>query len=116
MSQQDATGGTALRQSNPEVLVAPRGSKRSAVQSASHAFLPVLLTDDQAAAALGVSIRKFHDLREEAWMPRPVVLERAVADMPRQTAPGPWPPHLVARHRIEVAKRTGNLAGVEVAA
>jgi predicted DNA-binding transcriptional regulator AlpA len=35
---------------------------------------PELLDDEQAAAKLGVSVRKFHELRHEPWMPRAVVL------------------------------------------
>ena len=63
-----------------------------------------------------MSIRKFHDLRNEDWMPRPVVLgprllrwpraelEHAVAAMPRQQKPGAEPAQLL-RGRIERMKR-----------
>ncbi len=35
---------------------------------------PILLADDEAAILLGVSRRKFQELRHEAWMPKPRVL------------------------------------------
>jgi predicted DNA-binding transcriptional regulator AlpA len=85
-------------------------------QSAGTAFFPVLLSDAQAAACLGVSVRKFHDLRNEPWCPKPVVLgprllrwprveiERAVADMPRLAIASPEPSELL-RARIEKLKR-----------
>lgn len=81
----------------------------------------LLLTDDQAAALLGVSTRKFHDLRREPWMVQPVQLgprllrwpraelEAAIARMPRQASPGQEPAQL-RRQRIERAKRDGCLA------
>ena len=65
---------------------------------------PALMSDKQSAAYLGVSIRKFHYLRHEAWMPRPIELgprflrwaredlDRAVLQMmPRQAAAAPEP-------------------------
>jgi predicted DNA-binding transcriptional regulator AlpA len=81
---------------------------RSAPPSAalSPIVLPILLTDDQSAQCLGVSVRKFHELRAEPWMPRPVCLgprllrwvrselEQAAAAMPRQEAPAGEPAHL----------------------
>jgi len=56
----------------------------------------ILLADDQAAQMLGVSRRKFHELRGESWMPKPRILgprllrwvrselEQAVASIPQQ--------------------------------
>jgi predicted DNA-binding transcriptional regulator AlpA len=94
---------------------------RRAVPPLSTGGLQVLLTDDQAAALLGVSTRKFHDLRREPWMVQPVQLgprllrwpraelEAAIARMPRQAAPGAEPAQL-RRQRIERAKRDGCLA------
>lgn len=58
---------------------------------------PVLLSEDQAAALFGVSVRKFGELRAEAWMPLPIALsprylkwsrvelEAAIEKMPRQS-------------------------------
>ena len=77
-----------------------------------------LLTAEQAAALLGVSVRSFHELRREAWMTQPVVLgprllrwpraelEAAIARMPRQTTPGAEPAQL-RRRRIESLKTRG---------
>ena len=96
----------------------PQPAAQSAPQSAGAAFFPVLMNDDQSAACLGVSVRKFHELRNEPWMPRPVSLgprllrwpraeiERAVADMPRLAAAAPEPAQLL-RGKIEKLKRTG---------
>lgn len=79
-------------------------------------FFPVLLNDDQAAACLGVSVRKFHMLRAEPWMVKPVVLgprllrwpraelEQAVLAMPRQQHPASEPAQL-RRAKIEAMKK-----------
>ena len=111
-------GGHGLRQR--ATLAWPASG--AVVQSASVSASPVLLTERQAAACLGVSMRKFHDLRREPWMPAPIVLgprlhrwvrseieSAAVSAMPRQSAPGDEPAHLL-RARIERAKQTGSLA------
>ncbi|MDB5957686.1 hypothetical protein [Ramlibacter sp.] len=75
---------------------------------------PILLTDEQSAAAFHVSKRKFHELQSEPWMPRPVALgprllrwsrtelEAAVARMPRQTER--TEPAELARARIDRIK------------
>lgn len=118
--QEGAHGGAAGIQV-PSVH-APRqdGPAQAPPSSAASPAFPVLLTDKQAAACLGVSVRKFHDLRKESWVPRPVVLgprllrwpraemEAAVASMPRQTDTTPEPAQLL-RSRIDRAKRTGSL-------
>lgn len=81
----------------------------------SAGVMPTLLTDDQAARCLGVSRRKFHQLRAQDWMPRPIVLgprivrwaraelEHAVASMPRQAQA--TEPASLRRARIESLKR-----------
>ena len=111
-------GGGGLCQSASAGAADTPASAQSASPSAGAPFFPVLLTDDQAAACLGVSVRKFHELRGEPWMVRPVVLgprllrwpraelERSILDMPRQPAPGVEPAQLL-RARIERQKRTG---------
>lgn len=78
---------------------------------------PILLDDEQAAAVLCTSVRKFHELRAESWMPQAIVLgpralrwarvelEAAVASMPRQTAVAE-PAHL-RRGKIEALKARG---------
>lgn len=83
-------------------------------------FVPILLDDDQAAACLGVKRVKFHELRDEPWMPKPVVLGprcvrwsyqelmAAVASMPRQVERSE--PASLARSRIERMKREGAAA------
>ena len=60
------------------------------------AMRPGLLNDDHAADFLAVSTRRFHELRDEDWMPKPIVLgprllrwslaelEAAIPNMPRQ--------------------------------
>lgn len=70
------------------------------------AVCPALLTDEQSAACLGISVRKFHDLRAEPWMPLPVVLgprllrwpraelEAAIQNAPRQAQPASEPAQL----------------------
>lgn len=75
---------------------------------------PVLLTDAESAALLRVGTRTFHDLRDEPWMPRPVVLgprllrwsrielEQAVVNMPRQKERSE--PAVLRRSRIERMK------------
>jgi predicted DNA-binding transcriptional regulator AlpA len=81
---------------------------------------PLLLSDKQAAALFGVSVRKFHEMRAEPWMARPVVLgprlvrwsrtelECAVASMPRQTEA--IEPAQLLRARIERAKAFGAMS------
>ena len=109
-------GRRSVSQSPAPDGLPPAGAHRFPDHSAPQ--FPVLLTDTQAAACLGVSVRKFHDLRSESWMCRPVVLgprllrwpraelEAAVASMPRQATPGDEPAQLL-RGRIERAKKTG---------
>lgn len=75
---------------------------------------PVLLTDAESAALLRVGTRTFHDLRDEPWMPRAIILgprllrwsrlelEEAVANMPRQTERSE--PAVLRRSRIERMK------------
>jgi predicted DNA-binding transcriptional regulator AlpA len=78
---------------------------------------PALLTDDQSAALLGVSVRKFHALRGEPWWPVKAValgprllrwpaaeLLQAIAAMPRQETTGSEPAQL-RRAKIERMKR-----------
>jgi hypothetical protein len=80
----------------------------------------VLLTEDEAAAVLGVSKRTFLNLRTEAWMTPAIVLgprmhrysldelRAAVASMPRQTQR--VQPEGLLRSRIDRMKTTGSLA------
>lgn len=86
------------------------------MKSDDASIFPVLLSDDQAAACLGVSVRKFHELRAQPWMPRPVVLgprllrwpraelEQAVAGMPRQETAASEPAQL-RRAKIDRIKQ-----------
>jgi predicted DNA-binding transcriptional regulator AlpA len=74
----------------------------------------LLLTDDESAAALGMSVRKFRELADEPHMPKPVQLgprmlrwsltelQEAIARMPRQTQRAE--PAELARARIERMK------------
>lgn len=80
----------------------------------------VLLTEDEAAAALGVSRRTFQSLCGEPYMPRAIVLgprmkryaldelRQAVANMPRATER--QQPASLLRARIERMKSTGAAA------
>lgn len=116
------TAGQVVRQRASNDASSTAGQSPSACQSAAFTVAPVLLNDEQAAACLGVSVRKFHDLRAHDWMPRPVVLgprllrwirselERAAVELiPRQAA-GAGEPTQLLRARIERAKRTGAAA------
>lgn len=108
-----ADGGVCLRPSAPEVSVP------SAPSAGRPPIVPVLLTEDEAAAALGISRRTFQSLCSESYMPRAIVLgprlhrysldelRAAVASMPRQTQR--TQPESLLRTRIERAKRTGDL-------
>ena len=70
---------------------------------------PALLNERQAAELLGVSVRKFHELRSESWMPlaielgpralrwrRDELLEAIATRAPRRTIRAE-PEHLAAR-------------------
>lgn len=109
-----AVDGAGLRQ------IAPTATAPSALSaSRSTSIAPVLLTEDEAAAALGVSRRTFQSLCSESYMPRAIVLgprlhrysldelRAAVASMPRQIER--TQPESLLRTRIERAKRTGDL-------
>jgi predicted DNA-binding transcriptional regulator AlpA len=86
----------------------------SASKNASPSVPPILLPDAESAALLRVSRRKFQELQNEPWMPRPVVLgprllrwsraelEQAIAAMPRQAERGE--PAELRRGRIERLK------------
>jgi predicted DNA-binding transcriptional regulator AlpA len=86
-------------------------------EAASPAVVPVLWTEDEAAASLAVSRRTFQSLRTQAWMPPPIVLgprllrwsadelRAAVANMPRQTER--VQPESLLRSKIERMKATG---------
>ncbi len=105
--------GAGLRHTAPHVSI----SGASGAQASGIA--PVLLTEDEAAAALGVSRRTFQNLCGESYMPRAIVLgprllrysldelRAAVASMPRQAER--TQPESLLRSRIERAKATGDL-------
>lgn len=107
-------GRSSIRQTARDAAPQVAAARPSARQSAA---LPrILLTDVEAADAVGVSVRKFHELRKLPDWPRAVVLglrvlrwsraelEAAVECLPRQAAPGAEPAHL-ARGREARAKR-----------
>ena len=84
-----------------------------APQSPAKAQSAILLTDNRAAAALGISVRKFHELRH--LLPPPVQLgprcvrwirselEEAAASLPRQDRP--VEPAQLLRGKIEAIKK-----------
>jgi hypothetical protein len=106
-------GGGRLRPNAAET------SAPSPQSAARPPIAPVLLTEDEAASALGISRRTFQSLCGESYMPRAIVLgprlhrysldelRAAVANMPRQTER--TQPESLLRTRIERAKRTGDL-------
>jgi len=79
---------------------------------------PALFTTEQAAAYLGMSEAKFHEMRGEPWMCAPIPLgprfvrwartdlDAAIAAMPRQAA-RPGEPTQLLRGKIERMKATG---------
>ncbi len=86
----------------------------------SATITPALLTTEQAAAYLGLSEAKFHELRGEPWMCAPIPLgprfvrwartdlDDAIAAMPRKVSK-PAEPAQLLRGRIERMKSTGNM-------
>lgn len=86
-----AIGGEGSGQTAPLAAAAEAPSMSFAAPSAA----ALLLSAKEAAAFLGVSERRFHELRSESWMPAPIglsqrflrwsrcELEAAVANMPR---------------------------------
>lgn len=99
----------------------PATDSQAKESAALRSLPPVLLTDSESAALFGVSVRTFHALRDESWMPKPIELgprllrwsraelEDAVAAMPRQS--GRSEPAALARSRIDRMKRGGGVAG-----
>jgi len=98
------------------------GTETAALSARAYApaITPALYTTEQAAAYLGMSEAKFHELRDEPWMCAPIPfgprmvrwsradLDVAIAGMPRQ-ARRPSEPSQLLRSKIERAKRTGDL-------
>src|SRR5687768_13827048 len=123
MSGPYRTGRHDVRQTIPSVAAV--SVPKSVSAGLSPTLVPALLADDQAAQLLGVSTRKFHELRQEPWMPRPVVLgprlvrwartelEAAVSSMPRQQESRE--PAQLRRARIEGMKHATGTAGKEAA-
>lgn len=107
----------------PALRQSPRGHDDDAAhtaQLASHSAGKLLLTDREAAAALGVSLRTLDELMGEPWFPAPVVLgprlkkhvraelEQAVRNAPRWR-PGAQPAPLL-RAKVERLKGSGGAA------
>ena len=73
----------------------------------------LLLSDAQCAVLLGISVRKFHELRQQEWMPLPIALgprllrwsraelEDAVPKMPKAPRHGAEPAQLLLARRIK---------------
>lgn len=98
---QDDSGGAHVRQADDAKLRQERDRLRSAGQSA---ISPLVSAEQAAAEVFRVSVRTFHELRSQPWMPEPIMLgprtlrwvraelEAAVAKMPRtRRAQDPWP-------------------------
>lgn len=51
-----------------------RGGRSEPVLAGAPAPSPELLTEREAAALLGVGVRKFHELRGADWMPQAIAL------------------------------------------
>ena len=115
MRAAQAAGGQAVRQSVSGDEPSAYERRKSAAQSAVHSGARMLLDDFEAAACFGVSRRTFHELRNQPWMIKPVVLgprivrwpraelEAAIASMPRQEQPNE--PAQLRRGRIDALKR-----------
>jgi predicted DNA-binding transcriptional regulator AlpA len=113
MTESNGKGGHDVRQSTSSEEASSATRAPSLSNSASMA--PILLTDEQSAQFLGISRRKFHELREQPFMPRAVVLgprlvrwsrvelEQALSTMPRLEQPSTEPSQL-ARARIDRLK------------
>ncbi|GAB3768317.1 hypothetical protein GCM10028796_31570 [Ramlibacter monticola] len=96
---------------------ASAGEQCQPVQQSAHSpnIAPLLLTPAQAASFVGVGESTFQALRNEPWMPLPIVLgprivrwsrielEQAVANMPRVREPSE--PAQLMRARIDRMKR-----------
>ena len=79
-------------------------------------MIPELLTDEESAVLYGVSVRKFAELRDEKWMPLPIMLGprllrwsraellAAIEGMPR-SARERFEPEQLKRVRAERAAR-----------
>ena len=108
--------GRSVRHDHDAIADAGRLHRVSARSSARSTAL--LMSDEECAVALGISVRKFHQLRSERWFPAPIALgprllrwsrselESAIADMPRQERPTAEPAQLL-RARIDRAKNSG---------
>jgi len=111
MHQVTEDGGTALLQSAPQAGAAKADAVDSASKSARRKPQPsaqaTLLTAAQAAREIfGIGERTFLELRDEEWMPLPVVLGprllrwhrqelvEAAQRMPRAKRASPEPAHL----------------------
>lgn len=98
----------------------PREAERAASAQGpgvgpSASVAPMLLTDREAAQAMGIGVTTFHSIRNQDWMPKPIKLsakivrwsrselEHALASMPRQTQASE--PAQLRRGRIEAMKR-----------
>jgi predicted DNA-binding transcriptional regulator AlpA len=98
---QDTDGGAGLCQTDSGGATRAPRVRGSTGPSAS---APLLSAEQAARDVFGVSVRTFHELRSQPWMPEPVVLgprilrwvraelEEALTKMPRtRRAPDPWP-------------------------
>jgi predicted DNA-binding transcriptional regulator AlpA len=86
----------------------------------------LLLTDDEAAATLGIGMTTFHELRKRPWFPAPIQLgprlvrwslaeiEDAIAQMPRQREPSE--PAQLLRGKINRLKGAAEHQGSEAGA
>jgi predicted DNA-binding transcriptional regulator AlpA len=108
-------------ENNPALVAPNEPGQAKSKEKKPTGVSPALLNVAQAAAVFDVSERKFHVLRNEPWMPQPIVLgprllrwsaeelRSAIANMPRQAARADQPSQLL-RGKIERAKQTGVLA------
>jgi len=96
----------------------PKHASPSMLMPVTPGVAPALLTTDQAAAYLGMSEAKFHELRNEPWLCAPIVLgprllrwsradlDVSIAAMPRRSTK-PDEPAWLANARNERAKAAG---------
>jgi predicted DNA-binding transcriptional regulator AlpA len=92
------------------------GEGRTLVHESERTVRQILVAEVEAADLLGVSRRKFQELRQESWMPKPRVLgprllrwvrselEQAVISIPQQEQPSSEPERL---RRARIARMKG---------
>ena len=116
-----STGGHALRQIARVAGASDVDTAAASARASAAAITPALFTTEQAAAYMGMSEAKFHELRPEPWMCAPIALgprlvrwartdlDQAIAAMPRQAGRAGEPTQLL-RGKVERLKTIGSVS------